>query len=284
MFEVVSDFVKSLWDIEQTPPSSPTDSWNAPSPSRTPRTPLRTPLPEPDDYLELLRPRRQAKRPAFLPDTPTKSHRPADRKILKRGKPKAFRCPSCKCRITITPNGNPRKAFQPYEAPPPKPVVPEKPAPKAPKGRAPKDLRRALPVATSTVVGGVTRRRHPQPPAFAAHNLRNAIAFPDRLESDPNFQYPPSRAGRRAGGTRRAAGAAAPAGGGGGRGGRTATRSRGGGATARGGGGRSATSGAGGRTTASRGGSGKTTGTRKTPARKAKTSKVTKKGKKGGKR
>lgn len=148
MFEAVSECVRLLWDHDQTPPPSPSlQGQSAPStPStqyqtasgtprtlsrsstrsshtlgRTPPSTPRTPLPDPDDYLEHLRPRRQTRRPAYLPNTPTKAHRPPER-VQKRGKPKAFRCPNCKCRITITPSGNPRSAYTPYVAPPPKPV------------------------------------------------------------------------------------------------------------------------------------------------------------------
>ncbi|KAK4548975.1 hypothetical protein LTR36_008748 [Oleoguttula mirabilis] len=145
MFEAVSDFVRLLWDSEPTPPpspqrrspQSPQQRWYSPSPPRTP-------LFDPNDYLANLRPRRTRRPTAFLPNTPTQSHRPAERQIQRRGRPKAFRCPSCRCRITITPNGNPSRVFKAYEAPPAKPVVvvPEGLKPAARKGRAPGDLRR----------------------------------------------------------------------------------------------------------------------------------------------
>ncbi|KAK5137966.1 hypothetical protein LTR08_005763 [Meristemomyces frigidus] len=97
------------------------------------------PFPEPDYYLEELRPRHQLRRTAFLPNTPTKSHQPPLRQIRK-GRPKAFRCPNCKCRITITPSGNPSKVFKSYQAPPARPQ-PQVVIPVAPKGRDPNDLR-----------------------------------------------------------------------------------------------------------------------------------------------
>ena len=98
------------------------ESWYTPliTPTSTLRgspTPPHTPIPDPDDYLEAFRPRRAPRPPRYLPDTPTKSHRPPERKIQKR-KPKAFRCPNCKCRITITRSGHPSQVFQPYQPPP----------------------------------------------------------------------------------------------------------------------------------------------------------------------
>jgi len=103
--------------LSPTPPRTPSIIGSTPTLRDTP-TPPRTPVPDPDDYLAAFRPKRTPRRPRYLPDTPTKSHRPPPREMQKRRKPKAFRCPNCKCRITITPSGNPSTVFQEYQGPP----------------------------------------------------------------------------------------------------------------------------------------------------------------------
>lgn len=95
-----------------TPISSRTLSFA--SPPRTPDPVPPTPL-DPDDYLQGLRPR-PTKRPRFLPLTPTDHHCPPARRVQKRrspARPKAFRCPNCRCRITLTPAGHPSSVFVP---------------------------------------------------------------------------------------------------------------------------------------------------------------------------
>ncbi|KAK3640680.1 hypothetical protein LTR56_011772 [Elasticomyces elasticus] len=73
-------------------------------------SPSPEPTPDADHFLGALRPRRALKNPARLPNTPTLSHRPALQKVQKRSsKPKAFKCPNCKARITLTANGHPSK-------------------------------------------------------------------------------------------------------------------------------------------------------------------------------
>ncbi|KAK4556047.1 hypothetical protein LTR86_006743 [Recurvomyces mirabilis] len=115
-------FFKLLWDTDPPPPATPV----TPSPPRTPRggppspripgaprPPRRfyTPPPEEVDYLDALRPIHHLRRTARLPDTPTYAHRAPERTIRKRrggGKrKKAFRCPGCRCKITLTLDGHP---------------------------------------------------------------------------------------------------------------------------------------------------------------------------------
>ncbi|KAK4888916.1 hypothetical protein LTR27_012258 [Elasticomyces elasticus] len=73
-------------------------------------SPSTEPTPDADHFLGALRPRRALKNPARLPNTPTLSLRPALKKVQKRtSKPKAFKCPNCKARITLTANGHPSK-------------------------------------------------------------------------------------------------------------------------------------------------------------------------------
>ena len=140
MFGVLTDFVSRLWDSEPTPPTSPVISTQFAQAANRPRTPQLTPgtayyrehpFPEPDYFLEDLRPSDHLYRTAFLPNTPTKSHQAPPPRRARRGRPKAFRCPNCKCRITITPSGNPSKIFKSYQAPPARPqsqfVTPVKP-------------------------------------------------------------------------------------------------------------------------------------------------------------
>ncbi|KAI7275303.1 hypothetical protein KC345_g6885 [Hortaea werneckii] len=104
-----------------TPISSRTLSFA--SPPRTPDPAPPTPL-DPDDYLQGLRPR-PTKRTRFLPLTPTDHHCPPARRVQKRrtpARPKAFRCPNCRCRITLTPAGHPSSVFVP---PSPLALLPE---------------------------------------------------------------------------------------------------------------------------------------------------------------
>jgi hypothetical protein len=94
--------------------------------------------PDPDHFLDALRPRAGLRRPWRSPTPPTNEHRPpphydlrsfpirkvyacskegrvlrqrstpSSSKLERRPRSKIFRCPSCRCSITLTPDGHPR--------------------------------------------------------------------------------------------------------------------------------------------------------------------------------